>query len=295
MYHNSIILAGPTATGKTDISILLAKKLNAEIISADSTQIFREINIGTAKITKDQMQDVKHHFIDTKDLFEEYSVGQYLKDVSKILEKDVFFLVVGGTGLYIHAITDGISTINSKDDKLVKELEKLDLQDLVKILDDLDISHSVDTKNKVRVIRAIEIIKTTNMSLENYYKHTKIMHNKNFLKVLLTRDREDLYNRINARVDLMMSLGFLEEAKKIYTKYGSKMQTIKAIGYKEMYNYFEGNLSYLEMIEEIKKQSRRYAKRQITWFKNKGYLEINLTHTSYEDAINIILRGTNEY
>lgn len=286
----SIILSGPTAVGKTNISILLAKKLNLEIISVDSTQIYKELDIATAKITKDQMQQIKHHLIDIKDPLEEYSVVEFLSDINKLLEKNVY-LIVGGTGLYVDALNNGISDVPSKDENLRNELSEYSIEKLQNILKDLDENayNKIDIKNKRRLIRAIEIIKLSNLKLEDVYLKKKSINHK-FLNIYLTRNREDLYNRINKRVDLMIENGLLDEGYKLYSKYKDLLQYFKPIGYKSMYEYFTRKITYEKMIEDIKKLSRHYAKRQITWFKNKGYIEINLTNTSEKDCIELILK-----
>ena len=258
--YNCIIIAGPTGVGKTNLSIKLAKKLNAEIISADSSQVYKDMNIGTAKITDDEKQGIKHHLLDVVYPNEEYSVGKYYKSVNEILNKDdKIYILVGGTGLYLSAITDGLTDMPEVDMEKRAYLNDLKLEELLNMLDD-ETKNNIDINNKVRVIRAIET---------KGIKHNNIVgNNRKFLKIFLTMNRENLYDNINKRVDIMIKDGLVEEAKYIFDKYGDN---IKSIGYKELFSYFKGEISLEQAIQDIKTASRRYAKRQFTWFKNKEY------------------------
>lgn len=287
-----IILSGATAVGKTDISIILAKELNSEIISADSTQIYKELNIGTAKITKEEMQGIKHHLLDIIEIEEEYSVGKFNEDVSNILNNnDKEYIIVGGTGLYTDVLNHGLAEMPEISLKLRKELEEKKLEELQNQLFYLDeeMYNKIDKNNKVRLVRAIEVCILSGKTMTEIQKNTKQSHDYTFLNIFLTRSREKLYERIDKRVDIMLENGLLDEGKKIYYKYGEKMKKIKAIGYRQMYNYFSDELSYEKMVEEIKKLSRNYAKRQITWFKNKGYLELNIDNKTTEEVAYEIL------
>lgn len=287
-----IILSGATAVGKTDISIILAKELNSEIISADSTQIYKELNIGTAKITKEEMQGIKHHLLDIIEIEEEYSVGKFNEDVSNILNNnDKEYIIVGGTGLYTDVLNHGLAEMPEISLKLRKELEEKKLEELQNQLFYLDeeMYNKIDKNNKVRLVRAIEVCILSGKTMTEIQKKTKQSHDYTFLNIFLTRSREKLYERIDKRVDIMLENGLLDEGKKIYYKYGEKMKKIKAIGYRQMYNYFSDELSYEKMVEEIKKLSRNYAKRQITWFKNKGYLELNIDNKTTEEVAYEIL------
>lgn len=273
--YNSIILAGATAVGKTDLSIKLAKLLNMDIISADATQVYKELNIGSAKITEDEKQGIKHYMIDIISPDDKYTVARYYEDVNKILNdnQDKEYIITGGTGLYIQSITEGM-TSTIEDKQLREYLEKLSLEELVKLAYDRKLSDNLDLKNKPRVIRRLET---------GIIEHNNIKGNdRTFLKIFLTRDREHLYTRINKRVDLMFDKGLLEEARYIYEKYGNN---ISAIGYKELFLYFNGEISFSEAVELIKRNSRRYAKRQFTWFRNKGYIEFNLDNITENELI----------
>lgn len=298
MYYNGIILNGATAVGKTSISIKIAKKLDMEIISADSTQIYKNLDILTAKVTKEEMKGIKHHLIDIVDVLSDYSVGDFKKDTDEILNK-LFpknIMVVGGTGLYTNVLNNGMSKLPDKDENLRNNLESKDLIDLQVMLKQLDeISYyKIDLNNKVRLIRALEVCLLTGSKFSDLINKNNLNHKYSFFNVLLTRDREDLYNRINLRVDEMIKNGAIDEAFNLFIKYNEKMLDIKAIGYKQMYMYFQKQISFEEMIEEIKKESRRYAKRQITWFKNKGYFEINLSEIREDKAIEIIINKYKE-
>ncbi|WP_231479776.1 tRNA (adenosine(37)-N6)-dimethylallyltransferase MiaA [Streptobacillus canis] len=294
MCNKAIVIAGPTGVGKTSLSIKLAKKLNAEIISADSMQIYREMNIGTAKITEDEMEGVKHHMLDVVNPDEEYSVGEYEKAVNKILnDNPKFYLLVGGTGLYLRAVTDGFSELPEKEDKLREELEAKSIEELLEILKELDVEtyNQIDKDNKMRLVRAVEVCKLTGKKFSEIINVNIKGNEYKFLKVFLTRDREELYNIIDKRIDIMMDNGLLEEAKKIYKKYPNS----KAIGYKELFMYFSGEMNLEDAISLLKQKSRNYAKRQITWFKkDKNYLEYNLSKLSVDEVLLDILNKIEE-
>ncbi|WP_456082867.1 tRNA (adenosine(37)-N6)-dimethylallyltransferase MiaA [Leptotrichia sp.] len=291
-----IVISGATGVGKTDLSIKLAKRLNADIISADASQVYKFLDIGTAKVTKDEMQGIKHYMIDVVEPDEDYSVGDFEVEVNKILhekeENDENVILVGGTGLYIRAITDGFSDLPTKDEKIRKDLEEKSLEELQEILKELDLQayNEIDLNNKLRLVRAIEVCKITGGKFSELRVKNIKKNNYNFLKVFLTRNREELYERINKRVDVMIQKGLVEEAKKVYNTYEDSLYKISAIGYKELFNYFDGKVSLEEAVEEIKKESRRYAKRQMTWFrKESNYLIYNLSEISEEEIIIDIL------
>lgn len=267
-----IVLAGPTAVGKTQISIKLAQKLNAKIISADASQVYKYLDIGTAKIKKSEMENIEHYLIDIVEPDYNYSVGRYYDDCNKILNDnpDDVFILTGGTGLYLDSITQGLTIMPEVNQKLRTELESMQIDKLVEMLDNTD---NVDTKNKRRVIRKIE---TKNIEFNNIKGN-----DRQFIKIFLARDRQDLYDRINKRVDIMIEEGLILEAREMYEKYPN----IKSIGYKELFEYFRGEISLQDAIEKIKTNSRRYAKRQITWFKNKGYEIINIDELNITEII----------
>ena len=297
-----IVISGATGVGKTDLSIKLAKRLNADIISADASQVYKFLDIGTAKVTEDEMQGIKHYMIDVVEPDEDYSVGDFEVEVNKILhekeENAENIILVGGTGLYIRAITDGFSDLPTKDEKIRKDLEKKSLEELQEILKALDLQayNEIDLNNKLRLVRAIEVCKITGGKFSELRVKNFKKNNYNFLKVFLTRNREELYERINKRVDIMIQKGLVEEAKKVYNNYEDSLYKISAIGYKELFNYFDGKVSLEEAIEDIKRESRRYAKRQMTWFrKEKDYLIYNLSEISEKEIIEDILRNYDNF
>ena len=297
-----LVISGPTGVGKTDMSIKLAKLLNSEIISADSSQIYRYMDIGTAKITSEEMQGIRHYLIDIADPGEDYSVGDFEIQVNSILKdkekNQENILLVGGTGLYIKAITDGFSNLPSKDEKLRNELEVKSLEELREMLRKLDKKayREIDICNKLRLVRAIEVCILTGGKFSELKTENVKNNNYNFMKVFLTRNREEIYDRINRRVDIMISQGLEAEARKIYEKYKNLRYKIASIGYKEFFKYFDGENSLDETIEEIKRESRRYAKRQMTWFrKEKDYIIYNLSEQNENDVMKDIIERWNKF
>lgn len=295
-----LVIAGPTGVGKTDLSIKLAKLLNADIISADSAQIYKEMDIGTAKITAEEMQGVKHYMLDVVEPIKKYSVGDYQTAVDNILnEKEresKNIILTGGTGLYIGSITEGLSDLPAGDPVLREELLKLNSEELYKKLMELDpqAAEDIHINNRRRVERAVEVCLLTGDKFSVLSKKNIKNNNYNFLKVALERDREYLYERINLRVDIMLEKGLEQEVRALYEKYGENLRKINIIGYTELIEYFNGQFSYEEAVENIKRNSRRYAKRQFTWFKNDPtYVWFDLDKLSEEEIINSIIKELN--
>lgn len=292
------MIAGATGVGKTDLSIRLAKKIDAEIISADASQIYKELDIGTAKITDEEMQGVKHYMIDVASPGEDYSVGDFERDVNNILnensrENGKNIIIAGGTGLYIRSITDGFAELPSKDEKIRKELESKSLDELQETLKKLDEKsyEEIDLSNKLRMVRAIEVCLLTGGKFSELRTRNVKNNDYDFLKIFLTRNRDELYDRINRRVEIMIAKGLVGEAKKVYNKYTERLHKISSIGYKELFMHFDGKITLDEAVEEIKKESRRYAKRQMTWFrKEKDYIICNLSEMSENEVLNEILK-----
>lgn len=292
------MIAGATGVGKTDLSIRLAKKIDAEIISADASQIYKELDIGTAKITDEEMQGVKHYMIDVASPGEDYSVGDFERDVNNILnensrENGKNIIIAGGTGLYIRSITDGFAKLPSKDEKIRKELESKSLDELQETLKKLDEKsyEEIDLSNKLRLVRAIEVCLLTGGKFSELRTRNVKNNDYDFLKIFLTRNRDELYDRINRRVEIMIAKGLVGEAKKVYNKYTERLHKISSIGYKELFMHFDGKITLDEAVEEIKKESRRYAKRQMTWFrKEKDYIICNLSEMSENEALDEILK-----
>ena len=292
------MIAGATGVGKTDLSIRLAKKIDAEIISADASQIYKELDIGTAKITDEEMQGVKHYMIDVASPGEDYSVGDFERDVNNILNENSCkngknIIIAGGTGLYIRSITDGFAKLPSKDEKIRKKLESKSLDELQETLKKLDEKsyEEIDLSNKLRMVRAIEVCLLTGGKFSELRTRNVKNNDYDFLKIFLTRNRDELYDRINRRVEIMIAKGLVGEAKKVYNKYTERLHKISSIGYKELFMHFDGKITLDEAVEEIKKESRRYAKRQMTWFrKEKDYIICNLSEMSENEALDEILK-----
>lgn len=295
-----LVIAGPTGVGKTDLSIKLAKLLDADIISADSAQIYKGMDIGTAKITTEEMQGVKHYMLDVVEPIKKYSVGDYQTAVDTILnekeKENKNIILTGGTGLYIGSITEGLSDLPAGDPILREELLKLDNEELYKKLMELDpqAAQDIHINNRRRVERAVEVCLLTGDKFSVLSKKNIKNNNYNFFKVALERDREYLYERINLRVDIMLEKGLEQEVRDLYEKYGENLRKINIIGYTELIEYFNGKVTYEEAVENIKRNSRRYAKRQFTWFKNDPtYVWFDLDKLSEEEIINSIMSELN--
>lgn len=273
-----IILTGPTAVGKTDLSIKLSKSLNAEIISADSMQIYKYMDIGSAKITKEEMDNVVHHMIDEVTPDVPFSVSEFQtrseKYINDIHERRKRVLVTGGTGLYLNSLIYNMDFAKSDAnneirEKLEKELEEngIDyMHEKLRSLDE-DAANRIHKNNTKRVIRAIEVCLSGN-KMNDFSKDLRYNEKYKPIIIVLNRDREVLYQRINKRVDIMLENGLLDEVKELLKMgYTKDMISMQGIGYKEMIKYLDGEYTYDEAIEIIKRDSRRYAKRQLTWFK----------------------------
>lgn len=307
-FDKILAILGPTAAGKTELSLNIAEKYRAEIISADSMQIYKEMDVGTAKASKEIMNRVKHHQIDIIEADQNYSVADYQKDVDPIIEgifkRNRLPLLVGGTGLYINAVLKGFTLPKMEPDEVLRrklrqkaeEKGNKYIHDKLKKIDSklADKLHPNDLR---RVIRGIEIYKLTGHT-KTYYKdkQKKIPPRYRSIKIGLTRNREQLYDKINKRVDLMIEKGLIKEAKYIYNKYDldKKSTARQAIGYKELFNYFEGQYDLNEAIRLIKRNTRRYAKRQLSFFKRdeniKWYSLSKLTNDKLFEKVNYYLQ-----
>lgn len=292
-----IVLAGPTGVGKTDLSLKLAKILDADIISCDSAQVYKEMNIGTAKIKESEMNGIKHYMLDVLEPIEKYSVGEYQRAVDKILaqkEKEGRAVILtGGTGLYINSVVNGLSSLPESDPKLRDELMALSVDELYEKLLELDpeAAEKIHKNNKKRVERAVEVCLITGKKFSVLSKENVKNNNYDFLKICLTRDREILYERIDKRVDIMMSEGLLDEVTALYKKYGGEiLRKINIIGYTQIIDYLEGRISLEAAVDFIKRDSRHYAKRQMTWFNNdSGYLWFDLEKQSENEILKAII------
>lgn len=281
-----IILLGPTGVGKTEVSILLAKALDTEIISADSMQIYRGMDIGTAKPSEEQRMNIKHHMIDIISPSEPYSVGRYIEDVTPVIEalhrKGKIPIVAGGTGLYIKAMTRGIFSGPSADWKLREELASLEEGQggaLYSYLQEFDpeAASKIMPADTRRIIRALEVCLKTKKGISEFQQKLTTPLPYEFIKIGLRRERKELYRMLENRVDKMIAAGLVEEVKKLTSLVSnSKLQTpnfelscMQAIGYKEIAMYLNGEIPFEEAIRRIKRNTKRYAKRQFTWFKKE--------------------------
>ena len=277
-----ICVVGPTASGKTDFAIDLARKNNGEVVSCDSMQIYRYMNIGTAKPSKEEMQGVPHHMLDFVDPRESYGVADFVKDARKciedILSREKLPILCGGTGLYVDSIVNQIEFSEEETDFAYREelnrlAEKEGVGAVHRLLQESDpiAAERIHPNNLKRVIRALEIQKTTGMTKTEADRHARKTPVYDAEIYGMELERGELYRRIDLRVDKMMEMGLLQEVEELLLLGIPKTATaMQAIGYKELVNYFDGKLSLQEAVEKIKQESRRYAKRQITWFrKNK--------------------------
>ncbi len=275
-----IVIAGPTAVGKTDFAIRLAKKLQTEIISADSRQMYAELTIGTAKPKVEQLEEVKHHFIGNLSINEYYNAARFEVEVLALLDK-LFMkydqvVMVGGSGLYIDAVCQGIDELPDADQKLRHELNQIykkeGIDKIREKLQQLDpeFYEIVDQSNPLRMIRALEVCITTGTKYSSLRTNSKKQRNFRVSKIALNIERSQLIERINNRVDQMLSEGLLEEINSL--KAYKNLNALNTVGYKEFFEYFSGKMTLEDTIEKIKTNSRRYAKRQLTWFrKDKSY------------------------
>lgn len=297
-----IVISGPTASGKTALSIELAKKIDGEIISSDSMQIYKEMNIGTAKVTEEEACGIKHYLVDCISPDKRYTVSDFKNDAEKaieeILAKGKTPIVVGGTGLYVNSLIYGIEyQYMELDEQYRNELmEKAeDLQELEKLWNkaneiDAQAMQKISKNDKKRIIRVLEIYKATGKNKTEQEILSRQKEIKYDYKLfVVTIDREKLYDKINRRVDIMIQQGLEKEVKEIITKYPKLPTAMQSIGYKEVVEYFDGTLTRNEMIDKIKQETRRYAKRQLTWFrKNKEAIWLD-SEKGLQENIKIIL------
>ena len=270
-----VVIAGPTAVGKTDVAIKLATHFKSEIISADSRQFYREMSIGTAKPDQDQLKSIKHHFIGQLSISDYFNVSVFENEVIKLLKNlfintNIIFLV-GGSGLYIDAVCKGIDELPDPEEELREDIKQLfakegieALRSQLKILDPV-YYQEVDLANPKRIMRALEVCLTTGKPYSSLRVNQQSPRTFNIIKIGLTRERETLYDIINHRVDVMMDMGLLNEVKGLLPF--KELNALNTVGYKELFAYLAEECSLTEAIEKIKTNSRRYAKRQLTWFR----------------------------
>ena len=279
-----IVILGPTAVGKTKMSVELAKLLNDEIINVDSTQIYKNLDIATAKIKEEEKENIPHHLFDIKDITEDYTVYDYQKDcrnkIDEILKKNKTPILVGGTGLYIKAALYDYKF----NDEVSNQFENLTNEEIYNKLKELDENIDIHINNRKRLVRALNYCLNNNLKFSEKEKTDKLLYETVFIG--LTTERNILYDRINKRVDVMVKDGLLEEAKKIYDSNVITKAVMTPIGYKELFPYFENKKSLEECLELIKRNSRKYAKRQYTWFNNQ--MKVNWFSVDFDNFDNTI-------
>lgn len=273
--RNLIIITGPTAIGKTGLAVFIAKFLKTEIISFDSRQFYKEMKIGTAVPTDEERAEVPHHFIQNLSIHQDYTVGDFEKDalqkLEELFQKHDTVVMVGGSGMFEKAVTEGLDEFPEIDksirEELNQEFENQGIEPLQNELQQVDPEYfeQVDINNPVRIIRALEIYRGTGKPFSSFRKKQITPRNFNLIKIGLELPREEIYERINRRVDLMMEEGLLEEVQSLYEfKHLNSLQTV---GYKELFDYLDGKTELDFAVDEIKKNTRRYAKRQLTWYR----------------------------
>lgn len=274
-----IVIGGPTASGKTGLSVELAKRINGQIVSADSMQIYKEMDIGTAKVTKEEMQGIKHYMIDIVSPDKRYSVAEFKVDaenaIEEIIRNGYTPIVVGGTGLYINSLIYNINYPDLEFDKEYREYleEKVQTEGLEKLYEqakkiDEEAVAKISPNDKKRILRILEIYNQTGKTKTELERISREEPPKyNYKVYAINYERSKLYDRINLRVDKMLEEGLVQEVRNIKEKYKEFPTAMQGLGYKEVVQYLENRCTYNEMVEKIKQESRRYAKRQITWFK----------------------------
>ncbi|OUJ72848.1 tRNA (adenosine(37)-N6)-dimethylallyltransferase MiaA [Hymenobacter crusticola] len=271
-----LVVAGPTAVGKTALCVHLAQQYQTEIVSADSRQFFRELSIGTAKPTPEEMQGVPHHFINSHSISEEYNAGRFeeeaLSVLAELFQRHRVVILTGGSGLYLQAVTEGLDEMPATNPEiraaLQSELQDLGLETLVAELARLDpVTYArIDRQNPQRVVRALEVTRSTGQPFSSFHaRKSEVERPFHTVKVVLNREREELYQRIDLRVDQMIEAGLLEEVKGLLPyRHHNALQTV---GYKELFDYLDGLQDWPETVRLLKRNTRHYAKRQLTWFR----------------------------
>ncbi len=298
MNNTLIVIIGPTAIGKTSLGISLAKHFKCEIVSADSRQFYKEMSIGTAVPTPEELSQAKHHFIQHKSIKDTYTVGDFEKDALDTLDilfaNNKYAILVGGSGLYVDTITKGLDHFPEANPEIRKKLQEEYEQHGIKALQDqlkeLDPVHynKADVQNPHRVMRALEVCLSSGKPYSSFLTSPKKKRPFNILKVGLTADREIIYDRINLRVDLMMQEGLLNEAKSLYPH--KSLNALNTVGYKEIFKHFDNTWDLDFAVSEIKKNTRRFAKRQLTWFRK----DQEITWFDYQDDIQNIIDYINK-
>lgn len=293
-----IAIVGPTAVGKTAIAIKLAQIFETEVISADSRQIFRELTIGTAKPSPEELHLVQHHFVNTHSITDDYDAAQYGRDalatISGLFQQHNTLILCGGSGLYIKAVTEGFDDIPDVPtdirEGLMRQYEQNGLEWLQHEMQKLDPDHfaTIDQRNPHRLIRALEVRIATGSSIATFRKMNRITHDFDILKIGLELPREELYKRIEERMDKMIEAGLFEEASALYQQ--RRRQALQTVGYQEIFDFMDNKFNREEAIRLLKRNSRRYAKRQMTWFKRDPEI-----HWFSPDSTELVLQFIKEY
>ncbi|RZK09749.1 MAG: tRNA (adenosine(37)-N6)-dimethylallyltransferase MiaA [Flavobacterium sp.] len=297
-----ITIIGPTAIGKTALSIKLANHFNCEIISCDSRQFFKEMEIGTAVPSKEELGSAPHHFIQNKSIFENYTVGDFEKEalakLDELFKINDYAILVGGSGLYVDAILKGFDYFpeinNAVREEVNSNYEQFGIEFLQQKLQELDNNHfnSISKENPQtllnpqRMMRFVEVCIGTGKPYSSFLNQKKNTRNFTPIIIGLEADRQEMYDRINLRVDLMMQDGLLEEAKKLYPN--KNLNALQTVGYRELFNFFDGDFSLEFAVEEIKKNTRRFAKRQMTWFKRTENAKWFDYKTDLQEIVNFL-------
>ena len=291
-----IVICGPTASGKTSLGIQIANLINGEIISADSMQIYKDMDIGSAKPTKEERMQAVHQLIDFVDPDKRYSVADFKKDAEKkikeILEKNKIPIIVGGTGLYVNSLIYNIHYNEIKTDlEYRKTLENIDVEELYKMAEEIDsiALKKIALTDRKRISRILEIYHSTGKMKTELEKESRHEPEYDYKVFVLNMDRQKLYDRINLRVDLMIENGLVDEVKNMIKKYSEFPTAMQGLGYKEIVDYLNGNCSINDAIEKIKLETRRYAKRQLTWF--RSYNDATWIESGNPENIDIILNS----
>ena len=296
MNKRLIVISGATAIGKTSLSIKLAKHFDTEIISADSRQFYKELKIGAAPPSAKELSEVRHHFIQHLSVSEDYNFGKFERDairkIEELFQQKDTIIMLGGSGLYIDAITKGIDDFPEIDEKIkqqiIQEYEKGGITFLQKKLKEKDplYFNQVDENNPQRMIRALAVIASSNQAFSSFRKEEKKKRNFEVSHFSLTMDREQLYERINLRVGIMIKKGLLKEVENLIPF--KEKNALQTVGYKELFEYFDGKCSLQEAVEKIKQNTRRFAKRQISWFKRDEDIQHISTENDLEKIIELL-------
>ncbi|MFD2561758.1 tRNA (adenosine(37)-N6)-dimethylallyltransferase MiaA [Aquimarina rubra] len=303
MTNTLIVIIGPTAIGKTSLSIELAKQFHCKIVSADSRQFYKEMYIGTAVPSNDELQQAKHHFIQHISVQDSYSVGDFEKDalntLNKLFKKNKYVVLVGGSGLYVDAVTKGLDHFPEVSEDIRTTLRKQydkegieSLQQQLKVLDPTTYA-KVDLQNTHRVMRALEICIGSGKPYSSFITKSSKKRPFNIVKIGLTAEREIIYNRINDRVDIMIKEGLLDEVKNLLPF--RSLNALNTVGYKEIFEFLEGNWDLDFAISEIKKNTRRFAKRQLTWFRKDQEIEWFDYQHNLDSVVSYIKKTATEY